>query len=231
MKLHNLLEEIVEASVNEYFNSLAEDNKADCVCEQCRLDTMCYVLNNMLPKYTASTRGIIHHKLEYTKKIQLEADILYLVKKGFSIVSQRKRVSVNFQNSKDMDIKNCPYHNFPNIIGKVINGTTFEPIPDAEIALFMDDIPVQMTSNLMENPVKLNHHVRGMFTFWPYPVEAEKIGDEKTFKFKITVNHPDFNEFIKLVEITTTAEENFLTSIQLPNIKTLEDIFIFPREE
>ncbi|MCL2705728.1 MAG: late competence development ComFB family protein, partial [Spirochaetaceae bacterium] len=71
MKIHNLLEEIVASSVNEYFNSLSSDNKLESDSEQCRLDITCYVLNNMLPKYVVSTRGIIHHSLDYTKKIQL----------------------------------------------------------------------------------------------------------------------------------------------------------------
>ncbi|MCL2706503.1 MAG: late competence development ComFB family protein, partial [Spirochaetaceae bacterium] len=197
--------------------------------EQCRLDITCYVLNNMLPKYVVSTRGIIHHSLDYTKKIQLEADILYHVKKGFSIISQRKRVIGNNQNIKtEENIKNCPYYHFPNIMGKVINGTTFEPISDAEVTLFMDENLVNMADH-MSNPVKINKQTRGMFTIWPSPVETNKKGEQKTFKFKLTVNHPDFNEYIKLFEITPTAEENYLPSIQLQNTKVLEDIFIFPR--
>jgi len=230
MKIHNLLEEIVASSVNEFFDSLSPDEKHDPDCEQCKLDITCYVLNNMLPKYIVSTRGIIHHALDYTKKIQLEADILYLVKKGFSIISQRKRVICgNAQNTKTGDnTKNLPFFSFPNIMGKVINGTTFEPISDAEVTLFMDDTLASMT-DLMSNPVKINKQTRGMFTLWPAPVEAEKKEAEKTFKFKLTVNHPDFNEYIKMFELTVTAEENYLPSIQLQNTKVLEDIFIFPR--
>jgi len=231
MKLHNILEEIVAASVDEYFNTLPEDKKPECDCKQCRLDVTCYVLNNVPPKYIVSSRGIIHHSLDYAKKIQLEADVLYHVKKGFSIVTQRKRVNLNLQGNKLEKIKNCPYYNFPNIIGKVINGTTFEPISDAEVTLFLDDAPVFMTSNLMENPIKINKSTKGVFTFWPYPVEAEKIGEEKTFNFKITVKHPDFADYIKLLEITAKAEASFLASIQLQNIKPLEEIFIFPKEE
>jgi len=232
MKLHNLLEEIVAVSVDEYFNTLSENKKVECDCEQCRLDVTCYVLNNMPPKYTVSARGLIHHSLDYAKKIQLDADILYHVKKGFAIVSQRKRVNLNHHHgNKSEEIENCLYFNFPNVIGKVINGTTFEPISDAKVTLFLDDAPVLMTSNLMENPIYLNKSTKGVFTFWPYPIEAEKIGEEKTFNYKITVNHPDFAEFIKLFEITAKAEANFLASIQLQNIKHLEDIFLFPKEE
>jgi len=230
MKIHNLLEEIVVSSVNEYFNSLSPEKKLEADSEQCRLDITCYVLNNMLPKYVVSARGIIHHTLEYTKKVQLEADILYHVKKGFSIISQRKRVTPeNNQNTKtEINIENSPCYNFPHIMGKVINGTTFEPISDAEVTLFMDDTLANMADR-MSNPLKINKQTRGMFTLWPSPVEADKKGAEKTFKFKLTVNHPDFNEFIKLFEITAIAAENYLPSIQLQNTKVLEDIFIFPK--
>ncbi len=229
MEIHNLLEEIVKSSVDEYCNSLPADKRNDCDCEQCRLDVICYVLNNMLPKYVVSSRGIIHHELDYSKKIQLEADILHLVKKGFSIVLQRKRPGINHNGKIEGDIKKGPYYNFPNIIGKVINGTTFEPIADAEVTLFMNDDPVYMTSDLMSNPITLNQYTRGMFTFWPYPVKAHKTGAEKTFTFKITVTHPEFNDYTKLLDIAVTAEDNFLDSIQLQNTKTIEDIFLFPK--
>ena len=227
MKIHNILEEIVSSSINDYFNSLEPDKKLDCDDEQFRLDITCYVLNNMFPKYVVSTRGIIHHELDYTRKIQLEADILYLVKKGFSIISQRKRAIVEIgQNAKaEGEEKNCPYFNFPNIMGKVINGTTFEPIADAEVTLAIDGD----ASDLAPNSIIINKHTRGMFTICPYSAKADKIGSEKMFKFKLTVKHPDFNEFIKIIEIAVVAEENYLSSIQLQNTKILEDIFIFPK--
>ncbi|MCL2293799.1 MAG: late competence development ComFB family protein [Spirochaetes bacterium] len=230
MKIHNILEEIVRTSVDEYFDSLDEGKKDGC-SEQCRLDVTCYVLNNMLPKYVVSTRGIIHHELDYSKKIQLKADVLSLVKKGYSIVSNRKRPYINTNTCKtEEDEEKFPYfYNFPNIIGKVINGTTFEPVSDAEVTLIIDDAPVFMASYLMENPIKLSKHTGGMFTFWPSPQRADKLDKEKSFMYKITVNHPDFNEYIKLIEITATSEENFLDSIQFQNRKTLEDIFIFPK--
>ena len=227
MKIHNILEEIVASSVDEYFNSLDTDKKLDCDDEQCKLDITCFVLNNMLPKYVVSTRGIIHYELDYTKKIQLEADIMYSVKKGYSIISQRKRAmdEINQQAKAAGNVKNCPYFNFPNVMGKVINGTTFEPIADAEVKLVMNGAP----SDLPPNSITINKHTRGMFTICPYSIEADKIGSEQTFKFKLTVNHPDFIEYIKVLEITAVSEENYLSSIQLQNTKILEDIFIFPK--
>jgi competence protein ComFB len=95
MEIHNLLEEKVKTSVDEYCESSSFDRKKHCDCIQCRLDVACYVLNNTTPKYVVSSRGIVHHELEYTKKLQLEADILGLVKEGFSVIASRKRPEID----------------------------------------------------------------------------------------------------------------------------------------
>ena len=229
MEIHNFLEEIVTSSIDEYCNSLSADKKDEYNNEQCKMDVACYVLNNMLPKYVVSSRGIIHHKLDYSKKIQLEADILHLIKKGFSIVLDRQRPEGNHNNKTDAKTEEGLYFNFPNIIGKVLNGTTFEPISDAKVTLFLNDTIVSMTSDRMSNPVTLTSHTSGMFSFWPYPVKTDKKDVKKTFTFKITVIHPEFNEYTKLLDIPVISKDIFLKSIQLQNTKTIEDIFIFPR--
>ncbi len=229
MEIHNLLEEKVKTSVDEYCESSSFDRKKHCDCIQCRLDVACYVLNNTTPKYVVSSRGIVHHELEYTKKLQLEADILGLVKEGFSVIASRKRPEIDHTKKSESPDREGIFFNFPNIIGKIINGKTFEPISNAEVKLFLDDNLVNMTSKMTSNPIRLTEYTGGLFIFWPYPVKAEKSGMEKTFTFKITVTHPDYNEYTKLFDVKVTSKESFQDSIHLQNTMNIEEIYLFPR--
>ncbi|MCG8483767.1 MAG: late competence development ComFB family protein [Clostridia bacterium] len=36
---------------------------------QCKLDVACYVLNNTKPRYSVSSRGIVHHEMDYINKL------------------------------------------------------------------------------------------------------------------------------------------------------------------
>ncbi len=229
MEIHNLIEEKVKISVDEYCDSAAFNREKYCDCIQCRLDVVCYVLNNTPPKYMVSSRGIVHHELEYSKKLQMDADIFHLVKEGFSVIADRKRPGVDHTKKTENEYKKGFYFNFPNIIGKIINGKTFEPISNAEVKLFLDDNLVNMTSDMTLNPIRLTEYTGGLFIFWPYPIEAKQKGIEKTFTFKITVTHHDFNEYTKLIDITVTSEDSFQDSIHLQNTMNIEEIYLFPR--
>ena len=229
MEIHNYLEEKVRSSVDEYCESAVFDRNKYCDCIQCRLDVSCYVLNNVPPRYLVSSRGIIHHELEYSKKLQMEADIFRFIKEGFSKIAENKRPGIDHTKKIENEYKKGFYFNFPNIIGKIINGKTFEPISNAEVRLFLDDNLVNMTTDMTANPIMVSKYTGGIFIFWPYPIEAEKIGIEKTFTFKIIVNHTDFNEFTKLIDVTVQSDNNFQDSIHLQNTLNTEDIFLFPK--
>ena len=78
MTIHNLMEDFVYNEVNKAFEAAKDKNEPwfTCNCMQCRLDTVCYVLNRIKPRYTASGRGMAHFfKLDKLEKNQLLADI------------------------------------------------------------------------------------------------------------------------------------------------------------
>ena len=229
MEIHNLLEEKVKNSVDEYCQSSTFDREKYCDCIQCRLDVACYVLNNSAPKYVISSRGIVHHELEYSKKLQMDADIFHLVKEGFSVISSRKRFGTDHNKRTEEFFKDGFYFNFPNIIGKIINGKTFEPVSNADVKLYLDDNLVKMTSEMTSNPVILSEYTGGLFIFWPYPIEAEENNITKTFTFKIIVSHPDFAEFTKLIDVESTSQDSIQDSIHLQNTLNMDEIYLFNR--
>jgi len=77
MEIHNISEDIVFNSVQEIFESIKEKNNPDklCLCDQCKLDTICYALNRVEPRYVVSNRGITRLEQDWTGRQQIEADI------------------------------------------------------------------------------------------------------------------------------------------------------------
>ena len=231
MDIHNLMEDKVKFTVNDFCETSSFDSDKYCGCPQCRLDVVCYVLNNLPPKYVVSSRGIVHHEIDYSKKLQQDVDVFRLVKDGFNIITERKRPEADHTRKAGEKHKHGFYYNFPNIVGKIIDGKTFEPVSDAEARLLLDGSLVNMTSEMTQNPVRITKHTNGIFIFWPYPVEAEKENDKKTFTYKLRVNHPDYEEYIKLIDLTVSSSDTFQDSIHLQNKVNLEEIYLFSKLE
>ena len=60
MNVHNLMEEIVKQRVDQLYEN-AKNEKVEwlsCDCENCRLDTVSFVLNRIPPKYVVSGRRL-----------------------------------------------------------------------------------------------------------------------------------------------------------------------------
>ena len=66
MNVHNLMEDVVIKAVNTLYDKVKAEKVAwlTCDCENCRLDTVSYVLNRIPPKYVVSGRGVTHN-VEY----------------------------------------------------------------------------------------------------------------------------------------------------------------------
>ena len=231
MEIHNTNEDTVKDLIEEYCNSDSFDREKFCCCIQCKLDVACYVLNNTKPRYFISSRGIVHHELNYVNKLQETADFYRLVKEGFSIIANRKRPGIEHSlKTADMERKGI-FYNFPNIMGKIIDGKTFEPVSNAEVILYLDDKIVCMTSKITSNPNVTTDTTKGIFIFWPCPVETDKIGTTKSFRFRIVASHPGFDKYIRLIDIDSTAEDSYRDSIHMQNTLNIDDIYLFPKVE
>ena len=91
MKIQNIMETYVAKRVNAMYDELAVENASflSCGCNNCRLDTICYVLNRIPAKYVVSGRGVTHAML--SSDVQLRADVDALVMDGIRIVNTAKR--------------------------------------------------------------------------------------------------------------------------------------------
>ena len=71
MKVQNVMESYITNRTNALYNEFVETKNSflTCSCENCRLDTICYVLNRIHPKYVVSGRGMTYANLALNGQI------------------------------------------------------------------------------------------------------------------------------------------------------------------
>jgi competence protein ComFB len=222
------MEEMVYAAVNDLFDT-AKMNKAPwltCSCNQCRLDTICYVLNQMPPRYIKSGRGLAYSQFEdaTTDKSQLAADIRRIGLEGMKKVLSSKRPHTRLPT----DLPDAPVFNFPTFVGRIFDGQTFEPAKDVSVLLLMDSVKAESIDHSWENPYHITAHTPGTFTFWVKPVGAENDGQKKVFPFEIQVKRRGFDPIQYFFELGVTSESIIRTAYTAEHAFILPDLHLFP---
>ena len=93
MEVHNTVEDIVIPKVIEICDNIVKSGNTDniCTCDQCRIDTTCYVLNRVTPFYIISSRGAARAHQDTLERQQKETDITVLIYEGLKRVSHNQR--------------------------------------------------------------------------------------------------------------------------------------------
>lgn len=227
MNVHNVMEELVFTEVNGLFDT-AIANKAPwltCSCSQCRLDTICYVLNRIQPRYIKSGRGLAYSQLEDSfDKAQLAADINRIGLEGMKQVLSSKRPHAE----ERTDLPEGPVFNFPTIVGRILDGTTFEPVRDVSVELLLDGKTAESIDPSWENPYHITTHTPGTFTFWVKPVGAKKDGVKKVFSFEIRAEINGYDPLNHFFELGVTSEAFLRTAYTAEHSFILSDLHVFP---
>lgn len=231
MQVHNLMEEIVSRHVNEFYNNLKSNQTwISCDCENCRADTICYVLNKIPARYVLSGRGITHLWSDIDDS-QLKADLNALSLEGIRTVSATKRP---FHSEKKITKKEValtkPAFNFPIFQGLVIDGSTFEPINNATITLKLDGKPVKMRDESWTNPTKTFKSTKGTYSFWVNPIETKQTDKTKTFNFVLEAEAEGYTPIIYAFELNSSSETADRSQINSTYSIKIQDLFLF-REE
>jgi competence protein ComFB len=235
MELHNTNEDIVIAQVTDIFNALEQSENPEhiCTCDQCRMDTACYVLNRIEPRYIVSHRGAVRIEQESIANQQKDADIVAMIHEGIAQVNHNKRPS-SVHNARYHSSANQhkPVFNIPTIIGRVFNGTNFSPMSGINIDLLRNGDIVPMLDNNWQNPFPLVEHSEGTFTFWPAPILAEAENEHKSFEFCVRINAPDFEELKHFFKIPVISEPKNIMAFSRDRTFKLPDLYLFaPGEE
>ncbi len=229
MNVHNTIEDEVLIRVDNMYEQ-AEEQKLPwltCSCEQCKSDVMCYVLNRIQPKYIVSGRGAAYASANFTK--QQGADIDIVVLDGMKKIAGTQRPFHN-KEKKENYVKNNPTFNFPQIIGLVFSGTTFEPLTHGKVSLYLNGELVEMVDTSWENPHEFSANVKGVYTFLPAPIMTTKSNEDRTFIFEIKVEVEGYPNNTTIIAIPLNSDND--TNTLLNSVKTFKvnDIFLLKDE-
>ena len=226
MKIHNIMESYITNRTNALYDDFVEMENSflTCSCENCRLDTICYVLNRVQPKYVVSGRGMTYANLALNG--QTKADIDAMIIDGTRVVNAAKRPYHDQRKLKETT-DNKPAFIFPVFMGAVYDGHTFEPLSGVSIELSADGKLVSMEDASWENPTLTYKPAKGSFTFKPASIPAEKEGETREFNFTITIRSADYQPLIYsfTIPLTSSKEETPFISLKL------QDSYMFSANE
>lgn len=229
MNVHNIMEDIVSKHVNELYEQVKAEksNWLTCDCQNCRLDTISYVLNRIPPKYVVSGRGVTHSS-EVLNDHQLLADINELTLEGMRIVSTTKRPFHSQDRSDCMMKPNMsPAFNFYTFSGKILDGFNFEPVIGAKLTLKINGELAEMVDKTWINPYVTCKSTKGAYTFWVKSIPAEKAGIQKTFTFNLEISAEGYEDFTYTFAVPLVSEDSFRYELDSTYSLKIKDIMIF----
>jgi competence protein ComFB len=223
------MEEQVYSRINELYDKLKQDNASwlSCDCENCRLDTVSYVLNRIQPKYVVSGRGATYFS-DVLRNSQLNADIDALGIEGIRLVNSAKRPYHNVARDKCVEAEvNFPRFDFPTFQGVVMDGSSFEPLSDAAVTLRLDGEIAEMKDITWANPCRTFKTSKGAYSFWVKSIPAEKDGELKKFPFTLEITAEGYAPVAYSFEVPLTSESTDKGKFNMTYALKIQDLFMF----
>jgi competence protein ComFB len=235
MELHNSIKGLVISKVNEVFDALEKEgnNKKYCICDQCRMDVCCFVLNQTPPRYVVSSRGVSRVMWEDFDHQQRAADITALVNEGLKQVSHNQRPNFPHANKKNQASGNSnrPVYNVPTIVGRIFNGENFAPLSNVDVELLWNGELVSMKNGNWQNPCRTVRNTEGNFSFWPAVDTASDINKHKIFEYILRVSASGFETLTYVFKIPVASEILTAGSFTMDRTFKLPDLYMFPPGE
>jgi competence protein ComFB len=230
-EIHNTTEDVVFALVNEICDTIAKDGGRKeggiCTCTQCRRDAACYVLNRMAPRYVVSNRGVARIEQITLERQQYTADITALIWEGLKRVHHNRRPTGHVIGEEEAE-GTGPVFNFPTIVGRLLNGSNFEPLSGVTVEFRRDGELVKVRDQNWQNPYNLVANTEGTFTFWAYPVPAPEAGARASFEFSIRVEAAGFEILNHFFSIPVISGNSPVRSYSMARTFKLPDLYMFP---
>ncbi|MDR0302085.1 MAG: late competence development ComFB family protein [Treponema sp.] len=234
LDIHNTTEDIVFSKLQAIFDEIQRSGNPDgfCMCEQCRVDIICYALNRIEPNYIVSNRGLTRMEQTGVKHQQIGADVATLLYKGIRLVNHNLRPTAPHDGSHTEKPKiNSPVFDIPTISGRIFDGISFEPIVNIEVALLSQGELVPARNSNWQNPYTIIPITPGIFSFWPAPVITAESDIRRDFNYSIRINSPDYEVLNHFFTITSISRFLGTNSQTLNRSYKLPDLYLFPPGE
>jgi competence protein ComFB len=223
------MEEYVIQIVDQICN---EDEASDApkytTGPECRMDTACFVLNRIPQRYVSSARGQAHTEQSLSRNQQLFVDVVTLTHEGLRRVTSVQRSFYGEEPTSPDDVHGPRFY-LPTIMGRLLNGVSFDLLVDTDVHLLANDEPVKMLDSRWQNPYRTVANTPGSYLFWPAPLAAEKAGVEKTFEFEIRVEDDRFDAFRHFFTISRTSTDQIPNALEMTSEHRIPDLYLLPR--
>jgi competence protein ComFB len=229
MEIHNVSEDNVIKTVQEIFDAVKKQGNPDgiCLCEQCKLDTICYTLNRIEPRYIVSNRGLTRIEQDGSERHQAHADIAALIYKGLQQVNHNQRPTANHDDTLPEDIVRKLSFDIPTIVGRLFDGETFAPISGVSVELHHNGELVAMRNSNWQNPYTLVANTPGTFTFWPAPVPAAMVDSHQIFEYSIIIESSKYDTLTHFFKIPAVSTFQTNPTYFMNRTFKLPDLYLF----
>jgi len=229
MEIHNISEDNVIKTVQDIFDAVKKEGNPEklCLCEQCKLDTICYTLNRIEPRYIVSNRGLTRIEKDGSEQHQANADITALVYKGLQQVNHNQRPTAAHDGTLPESIVKKLSFDIPTIVGRLFDGVTFAPVSGVTVELFHNGELVPMRNTNWQNPYTLVANTPGTFTFWPAPVPAAMVDTHQIFEYSINIESRKYDTLTHFFKIPAVSAFQNDTTYFMNRTFKLPDLYLF----
>ncbi len=126
-------------------------------------------------------------------------ELLLLVNKAIDVVKnrresvQRMAADQNHTAAETISTEEMLYwHNFPYLIGKVVDLSSRKPLYGAAVNLYINRKKSQPADSGWQNPYYTNATTKGLYSFFPRPVKSK--AEKNHFNLIVTFEHKDYEK-------------------------------------
>ena len=222
----------METAVLKVVDEICDDDESSgspryCTSIDCRTDVACFVLNRIPQRYVSSQRGRIHTDVELTHDPQLLVDIVTLTHEGLHRVTSVRRSFYGDSGPPDRRGPGPRYH-VPVILGRLLDGTTFDLVADATVHLLENGEPVRMLDARWQNPYRIVKQTAGNYLFWPASVAVERQGEDRVFEFEIRVSGEGYEQMRHFFSVKVAADQRIADALGSRAEHRLPDLYLVP---
>jgi competence protein ComFB len=230
MEIHNTTEDLVFSTIDAICASIEKQGNPDklCLCDQCRTDAACFVLNRIPPHYIVSNRGAARIEQVSISRQQKEADVVSMVFEALKRVSHNQRPNSDHSNASRDESKQGPVFNIPTIIGRAFDGADFSPLAGITVELWREGKLVKMKNRNWQNPCILVANTQGAFTFWPESISTGKVNARENFEYSVRIEAEGFETMHHFFSIPVVSEAGDAESFSMDRTFKLPDLYLFP---